>query len=460
MHSTTNDNQKKTVDPILTLQISQDELIDTPTESAAVSSRSIEAVTSLCFVNSPKLTFASDGGNSDSDDDVPTFECGNLLKSEKKCDSDATATARSVAATLGLAGRLLGTCQYNGDSFVWDLGQRKILQRIMTRHRGPGLVLRRIDDTGSDSRFLYHTRDELGTVSLHDLQASCSSNSSQVVTEFETHSRTFCSAAPCRGNSNLVVMPFEDRSFAVVRDWRISKQDSPVAVFHGFGGVGSYLNDVPENSRKYGMLMSVAMVENNGTTTIACGMENGDVCFHDLAMLKNPNAAVEPCSLSLGVDPVLSVDLSSSIHKNSEHRSVVAIAGMARGAETVVEGDRGRVAVIKATMETGGNFSARIRSRLASSDPRVNLDNGYEEPGVAICRFRPDGRLFAIGGSDKRLRIFDRSTPSHLLAILRGHTESVDAIDWSNDAEHSGLLATGSADGRVNVWRCFASESE
>ena len=78
------------------------------------------------------------------------------------------------------------------------------------------------------------------------------------------------------------------------------------------------------------------------------------------------------------------------------------------------------------------------------------------KPGVALCRFRPgDGRIFAVGGWDKRLRIFDRSAAakSAPLAILRGHIQSVNAMDWAPDAAESGLLATGASDGRIYVWR-------
>jgi WD40 repeat protein len=107
-------------------------------------------------------------------------------------------------------------------------------------------------------------------------------------------------------------------------------------------------------------------------------------------------------------------------------------------------------------MQDDGEFTAQLRTRLPTSDSISSVVHSIK-PGVAICRFRPDGRMFAIGGWDKRLRIYDRTVPDRQLAILRGHGDSVTATDWAADATESGLLATGSSDGQVHIWRCFPS---
>lgn len=465
---------KKTLDPILTLQVSQDDETTTSSEAVEMGSRA-SAVTSLCFFNSTNSpqdvisgSVATDEDtDSDSDGDDLELQCGRLLRSEKRSDADVTAKAREVSACLSLNGRLLGTCHANGGSFLWDLSQRKMLQNI-TVNRGPGLTLRRLDDAGSGSHFLYQTRDPEGTVGLYDLNASSNNGTVEVkaVAQFETQSRTFCAAAPCKGNPNLVVMPCEENSFAVVRDWREPKDHPPVAFFHGVEGIGKGRHQVfssPEEIRKHGMLTSLAMTESNGETTIVCGMESGTVAFHDLAMLKGNRSTVneESCSLSLCKDPILSLDVASSptpqsaLH--SSLASMVAIAGMAGNAEDLAElpaCDRGRLAVVKAGVRPDGLFHARLRARLSTCDGALT-DGISGKSGVALCRFRPDGRIFAVGGWDKRLRVFDRGASATPLAILRGHAESVNAMDWSSDAAVSGLLATGSSDGRVHIWRCF-----
>jgi WD40 repeat protein len=145
----------------------------------------------------------------------------------------------------------------------------------------------------------------------------------------------------------------------------------------------------------------------------------------------------------------------------------VTIAGMAGSEEDLCElpeSDRGRIAILKMSSRPDGTFRMRLRSRISTAanvSSRTDRDIPIEprrngKPGIGQCRFRSDGRIFAVGGWDKRVRIYDRRT-SEPLALLRGHLDSVNAIDWSFDAVHSGLLATGSTDGRVHVWQCFPS---
>ena len=126
------------------------------------------------------------------------------------------------------------------------------------------------------------------------------------------------------------------------------------------------------------------------------------------------------------------------------------------------EKDQGTVSTIKVKLvddssaedDTSCSFmKASIRAKTRT----CSVDSGGKV-GVSICRFRPDGRVFAVGGWDHRLRIFGRSS-SKPLAILRGHEESVTAMDWSDNAAVSGLLATGANDGRVCIYRVLPHSS-
>lgn len=495
--------KKKTLDPILTLQVPQEDETTEPsseestTEESSPGRMSLSAtVTSLCFFNSKsprQLTSNTSSESSDSSDDEDfQLQCAQLLKYEKSCDTDVTAKAREVSASLSLleTGRWLGTCHANGDNYLWDLGQRRILQEI-TVNRGPGLVLRRLVDDDpinkDDSRFFYQTRDSKGTISLHHLDASSTRERNGIslgvssVAQLETKSQTFCAAAPCRGNPNLVVMPCEEHSFAIVRDWRVPSHNSPVAIFHGVQGIGKGREQLFSSSsfqkvREHGMLTSLAMSESNTHAIIACGMESGAVVFHDLAMLNGTRSdsekvGYEPCRLSLSTDPILSLDVTPTFHSKLQETwfAVGGMAGNAEDLEELPEPDRGRVAVIKASLKHSGELQAQVRTRLStvnggsvqgsdtSKEHQSIVSGNNTKPGVAVCRFRPDGYIFAVGGWDRRLRIFDSQGTA--LAILRGHTDSVHAMDWSNDAAITGLLATGSSDGRVHIWRCFPSTS-
>eukprot|EP00957_Ditylum_brightwellii_P138437 10551884-Ditylum_brightwellii.AAC.1 len=97
-------------------------------------------------------------------------------------------------------------------------------------------------------------------------------------------------------------------------------------------------------------------------------------------------------------------------------------------------------------------MKASIRNKVSTCE--IGQESAGGKPGVSTARFRPDGRMFAIGGWDKRLRIYGRAQ-GNLLAILKGHEDSVNAVDWAEDSNVSGVLATGSGDGRILLWRVF-----
>jgi WD40 repeat protein len=479
----------RTLDPILTLQVAKDQT----GPSVLGDGGSLASVSSLCFLSARNGTAsvpapsaaARDDDNSDDDstsssDDEDSeelqFRCRSLVQNERSHDQDITARAREAAASVSLSGYRLISCHTNGDSYIWDLARRKIVQEF-TPNRGPGLALRQIsssmDDDDDDSSaptatVMYHTRDRNGTVSLHDLEGAGHEDGRHLRTlvEFETHAQTFCAATPCRGNSNLIALPLNEDSFATIRDVRVSPASAPVALIHG-AGIRDFSD--PSLLRKHGMLTSLALSEtgstNAGRPILGCGMESGTLFFHDLAMLRgNECEPVElrqrdPCGIQLSKDPILALDMTASALPETSRAagSVVVIAGMAGDAadlNDLATADQGTVAIVKATLQDE-SMQARLRAKLATC--QIGSDFVKGKPGVSICRFRRDGRIFAVGGWDKRLRIFDRSSSAAPLAILRGHEASVNSVDWASDATTSGLLATGAADGRIHIWRCFSS---
>lgn len=419
----------RTLDPLVTLVTSQYR-----ESSKRIGGANPCAVTGACFLSTESSSKYNDGDSSNSSDsdfsynDDDAFRCRRILRGEKLSNSDGTASARESAASFQLLqGRYLTSCHVSGDAYLWDLGARRVVNRFVDG-RGPGLAIRRMGDD-----VMYHTRDDAGTVSIH----SFSEGKSSIRLKWETGSRTFCKASPCEGNSNLFVLPSDNECYATVRDVRLPPDARPVYLLHGTGDTTL--------ERTHGMLSSLAMCMSDGDRPIlACGMESGSIFFHDLRV------STRCCGVQVSPrkDPILGMDISTS------SSGALAIVGL--GADTsdlmeLAEGNRGTVATVKVTTTEDGIFSARVRNRVGT----CNLENGGK-PGVNTTRFRPDGRLFAIGGWDHRLRIFDRvnATP---MAILRGHSMSVTAIDWSSDAVSTGLLATGAGDGKILLWRCFPS---
>jgi WD domain, G-beta repeat len=434
------------------------------------------------------------GGSSSSEESELNLRCGTVAFNPK----DAT---RNLSVRDCLKNQLLAVCTVEGDTPIWDLGSH---QRIGTlaSNRGPGLSLSRVAD-----KISYHTRDLEGTVSLYDPLHSLSINHDRGqiamtgIASIQTASRTFCKASPCQGQPNLVGLPSEDDQTVTVRDWRVPPTSSPVVSMHAALGVTRTWDYA--STRKYGMLTSIAFLDMSSvlppaststfikslsipplTSTcrpvLACGMENGSIYYHDLAMTRsgigiyNGLDSLSTTSISLTQDPVLSLDMANSElpSHSTATASTVTIAGLASdilAQGNLSESERGTVALVKSTLRDG-QWSSRIRARLATCS--IN-EMSAGKPGVNLCRFRPDGRIFAVGGWDKRLRIFSRissdtkrtsSSPSSsssssgsLLAILKAHTASVSAVDWAPDADKSGLLATGASDGQVCVWQCFAS---
>jgi len=440
-------------------------------------------------------------GESDSDESDCNFQCSNLLLGPQhdtvESISMAAATHSSASSHGNLRGYSLVSCHQDGSCLVWDLSNRRcVVDNINdSGDRKFGLAVHRIED--SSNRFLYHTRDARGTVTLHDLHDPIVE-----VMRIETNSGTFCTMSPCRvgkyapvdhnlesnvvgGESNLVALPTENHSIAIVRDLRCNPQSLPAFRIPVQDEDSSHRYNNFGRNNKYGMLMSLALSLQYDTQKLVmgCGMEDGSVIFYDLGACgkgRSPsqvNAAEDEnlcidqdnthasdtmnyvCTTKLGKEPVLSLDLATSYvnkmkHATQSSMSLVAVAGCAGDADEISDlpaEEQGTVTTLKVSL-VNGNDCTKMQSTIRKRTPTCSISSGGKV-GVSIARFRPDGRVFAVGGWDKRLRIFGR-TSSKPLAVLHGaHSDSVAAMDWAEDSPATGLLATGAGDGNICVYR-------
>jgi WD40 repeat protein len=475
-----------------------------PAKNAGRDSSS-SAVTGVCFVQNtpPDVLVSDEDTDSDGDDDnfePLQFKCSNLLLGRdhhKRTESSTyqEATHLSAASHTSLSGVVLASCHQDGTCKLWDLATRRCIVNDAAGSRdGPGLAVRRLDRM---QQFVYQSRDVLGTVSLHDGHRPL-----EPILQLHTNSTTFCQMAPCHishqyhtaddgatiaGERNLIALPTQEQSVAIIRDLRCDPTSNPT--YRVDIGNNCFDSTVYHSRRNYGMLTSLGlcMGDKSQQLVLGCGMEDGSALFYDLRSKRSPwlfSLSAEEngsssdeisnfmCHTKLGNYPVLSLDLSGSCSKDTGATSLVAVAGCAGDADELSElpeADQGTISTIKIKLASdltdgGGemkpsspNKVSRMKATVRARKRTCSIESGGKI-GVSVCRFRPDGRIFAVGGWDCRLRLFDRASAKPL-AILHGHENTVVAVDWEENASSTGLLATGAGDGRICIYRVFPNTS-
>ena len=452
-----------------------------------------DCVTSVCFLapdghhgfrKGPDSINDSASSSSDNDDDDDD--------DDDESDDSLVFRSAALAATLNhtatseshLRGKHIVSLHGNGEALVWDLSSRSVVGKLPKRDGVGGLVVRRMGDeadhntnvganTSLNASLLYQTRDSQATVSVHDPLHDIATP----VTQFKTESRTFCRASSCVGSRNLIALPSFEPSFVAIRDLRISPTALPVAYFDG-SRTDSFKGSITKGKRMgggiggrgHGMLSSVAMcIGTTGQPVVSCGMESGTMFVHELVSTTSSppertktrsrldDAVTTRCFTSLCNDPILGLDMVPS--GSSRGGGVLCAVGLAGDAADLRDSNSGgTVALIKASPSSSSSslllgsgsdsvldeWKARIRGRVGT----CSLDSGGK-PGVSVVRFRDGGRVFAIGGWDKRVRLFDRTHQDQLM-ILKGHEEAVKDLDWCPGVD--GLLVSCAGDGRINVW--------
>ena len=377
-------DRNDTLEPILTLQ---------------ASSNKVAPVSSLCFLSKHIDIDLNEVLSSDSHD-----ENDHVVFRSQQLQSRRSRVQQSLSKTL------LASCHTNGDAYLWDLQLKRIIYTFPNSTGTSGLSMKRV----MGNHLAYQTRDGLVTI----YKNISSATHRQVLLKLSTGAQTFCSMAVCQNNDHMLVLSSEDRFCCTIHDLNQPKSagSTPKLVLHASGG-----------DERHGMLMSLAIRD----SIVACGMEDGTLFLHDI----EKKGCL--CSLKLSQNFVLGLDLAQSVE--GSFVAIVGVVANAEDLEELPESERGTVAVVKCNVDP---LQAKLRCRVGT----CTLDGGGK-PGVDVAFFRPDGRLFAIGGWDKRVRVLDRRQGKSL-AILKGHTSSVSALAWANNT----VLASGDRDGSIQVW--------
>eukprot|EP00553_Chaetoceros_curvisetus_P000340 CAMPEP_0204632842 /NCGR_PEP_ID=MMETSP0717-20131115/25791_1 /ASSEMBLY_ACC=CAM_ASM_000666 /TAXON_ID=230516 /ORGANISM="Chaetoceros curvisetus" /LENGTH=215 /DNA_ID=CAMNT_0051650799 /DNA_START=26 /DNA_END=673 /DNA_ORIENTATION=+ len=195
----------------------------------------------------------------------------------------------------------------------------------------------------------------------------------------------------------------------------------------------------------------------------------------DFVVTKDDVLETDACSAKPGTCPILCLDICPSqdekrglMQSNSKShnakRSVIVIAGQAADARELMaqpSDERGTVSVIKATTRRESEVQCEMQARIRAKVGTCKLSDEISregKPGVGVCKFRPDGKIFAVGGWDKRVRLYSR-TSAKQLGVLRGLNEqSISSLEWAHGDDRivqEGILAAGSDDGKIALWRSF-----
>ncbi|KAJ0404987.1 hypothetical protein P43SY_004904 [Pythium insidiosum] len=108
----------------------------------------------------------------------------------------------------------------------------------------------------------------------------------------------------------------------------------------------------------------------------------------------------------------------------------------------------GASAICGSSAEELSQVTIDLASPSMTSKPFFNCNHG----GINAIRLRGDQRIFATAGWDHRVRVFHTRTLKPL-AILKYHTDSVFAVDFTPD--HN-LLLSASKDHKIAVWSIYS----
>jgi WD40 repeat protein len=236
-------------------------------------------------------------------------------------------------------------------------------------------------------------------------QCACSTVLVQSTETFTVSSGNGSEAVPTCGTSPLLAMPNEDANRLHV--WDVRCANAPA------------LRLAPsEVEGRAGMCMCARF--STSDVTLVSGWEDGSLQVFDMRI-----AGRVASSRRLHKEPLLSLDFGP----NGGH----VLSGSADCALCVLP-------------LVGGLLGESV-TKLPI--PVTNESSG--SGGVAAVRVRPDGQVFAAGGWDRRVRLWQwrKLKP---LAVLQHHTATVNSVSFSPCSRY---LASASGDQTIAIWTLF-----
>ncbi|CAI5727303.1 unnamed protein product [Hyaloperonospora brassicae] len=303
----------------------------------------------------------------------------------------------------------------DGAVTMWDLTSRREVATNATAHSRAG-VLHTAALVHAQS-FLSQGRD--GLVKLWDVETFGAA--AEPLTMFYSGSYSFTKAATLRWPSHearkLILCPSSVDNKLLVFDVRANDSLPALTL------------TVPDAAAKRGMCVSLSLfsssVDNkagdNVQSYVGAGFEGGQLAILDL---RSGGKLACETTVTRGANALLSFDVT----------------------------DDGRLLICGSSGEELYQADFDVASYTLRSRPFFSCTHG----GFSSVCIRGDQRIVATAGWDHRVRVF------HLrklkpLAVLRYHSESVFALDFSAD---NALLASCSKDRRIALWSIYPPSAD
>ena len=356
-------------------------------------------------------------------------------------------TAEVTAARLGLldshGNPLLFSGSSDGELRAWSLSTHRPVATVAA-HAGSSVLA--VHMLGGE-RLLSQGRD--GVARVWDAR----DNLRGPLVELPVQSYNFCGCAPSPtaaastdwegGGSSPLLLALPNIDAQVVLLWDL-RQHKPLPL-----RLATSARQEP-GSKGAGMCMSLRFV---GEQLVLSGWEDGALRLFDLRRGGTPISA-----RTLHSEPVLCLD---TLPDNS---AVVSGAADCVVAVTPIRISRASGAAAAGTTDSsagcergdtaeGANHGDAEDSELGAPTVQLSIPTtgDAEHGGVQSVSVRPDGKLLASGGWDRRVRLWQWGKWKPL-AVLQQHTGTVNAVHFSACSRY---MASASNDKTIAIWTLY-----